>query len=138
MIGRSGLDFLGASVPIFLLLIMLSASFSLVSYSVVRAEEGRVAKACFADIKEKCSGIQAGGGSVKDCVKEHFGDLLTNCKAALLKVLAVAKACRSDIKQHCAGVKPGGGRIEACMRSHIADVSAPCKETLGEAAAGNK
>ena len=121
-----------------MLVIMLSVSFSLVSYPVARAEEGRVAKACVTDIKEKCSGVQAGGGRVKDCVKEHFGELLTNCKAALLKVLAIARACRSDIKQHCADVKPGGGRIEACMGSHIANVSAPCKEALGKAAAGNE
>jgi hypothetical protein len=138
MIERRGLGFHSASVSMFLLLIMLSVSFSLVSYSAVRAEEGRVAKACVTDIKEKCSGVQAGGGRVKDCVKEHFGELLTNCKTALLKVLAIAKDCRADIKQHCADVKPGGGRIEACMRSHIADVSAACKEALGKAAAGNE
>ena len=87
-----------------------------------------------ADIKAKC----ADQDSVKDCLKEHLGELLMNCKNALLKVVAIAKACRTDIKQHCEGVKLGGGRIQACMESHLADVSDPCKEALGKAAAGNK
>jgi hypothetical protein len=138
MIGQSGSRFWSAPVLMFVLLTVLSISFSFVSYSAVRAEQGTVAKACIADVKAKCGGVQAGEGRVKDCLKEHLGELLKNCKAALLKVLAIAKSCRSDIKEHCADVKPGGGRIEACMRSHIADVSAPCKEALGKAGAGNE
>ena len=121
---------LNASVAVFLALTLLS-----VSYSAIGAEQGNpVAKACVADIKAKC----AGQDSVKDCLKEHLGELLTNCKTALLKVVAIAKACRTDIKQQCPGVKLGGGRIQACMESHLADVSEPCKEALGKAAAGNK
>ena len=118
-----------ASMAMFLALTLLS-----VSYSAIGAEQGNpVAKACVADIKAKC----ADQDSVKDCLKEHLGELLTHCKNALLKVVATAKACRADIKQHCADVKPGGGRIQACMESHLADVSKPCKEELGKAAAGN-
>ena len=138
MIGRSGSGFNGGSVAMFLLLAILSASFSFASYSAVRAEAGPVAKACVADIKGKCAGIQAGEGRIKDCVKAHFGELLKSCKAALLKVVAVAKACRDDVKQHCEGVKLGGGRIEACMQGHLAEASEPCKEALGKAAAGNQ
>jgi hypothetical protein len=133
MIGRNGSGFLSALVAMFLALTVSSAS-----YSAVQAERSPVAKACVADIKAKCTGIQAGEGRIKDCVKSHFGELLTDCKAALLKALAIAKACRTDVKQNCAGVKPGGGRIEACMQSHLADVSEPCKEALGKAAAGKE
>jgi len=121
---------LNASVAVFLALTLLS-----VSYSAIGAEQGNpVAKACVADIKAKC----AGQDSVKDCLIEHFGELFANCKAALLKVVAMAKACRTDIKQQCPDVKLGGGRIQACMESHLADVSEPCKEALGKAAAGSK
>jgi Cysteine rich repeat len=134
MTGHSGSRVWSAPVSMFVLLTLLSISFSLVSYSAARAEQGTVAKACIADVKAKC----AGQDSVKDCLKEHLGELLTNCKNALLKVVAIAKACRTDIKQHCADVKRGGGRIQACMESHLADVSDPCKEALGKAAAGNK
>jgi hypothetical protein len=120
---------LNASMAILLALTVLS-----VPYSAVRAEQGPVAKACVADIKAKC----AGQDSVKDCLIAHFGELFTNCKAALLKVVAIAKACRTDVKQQCPGVKLGGGRIQVCMESHLADVSEPCKEALSKAAAGNK
>ena len=117
-------------MAMFLALTVLS-----VPYSAIRAEQANpVAKACVADIKAKC----AGQDSVKDCLKEHLGELLTNCKTALLKVVTIAKACRTDIKQHCEGVKLRGGRIQACMESHLADVSEPCKEALGKAATGNK
>jgi Cysteine rich repeat len=138
MIRRIRLGFPSASMSMFLLLTMLSVSFSFVSYSAVRAEQGSVAKACVTDIREKCGGIQAGEGRIKDCIKTHFGELLKNCKTAVLKVAAIAKACRSDVKQHCADVKLGGGRIESCMQSHLADVSEPCKEALGKAAAPNE
>jgi len=119
-----------ASMAMFLALTLLS-----VSYSAIAAEQGNpVAKACVADIKAKC----AGQDSVKDCLVTHFGELFANCKAALLKVVAIAKDCRTDIKKQCPGVKLGGGRVQACMESHLADVSEPCKEALGKAATGNK
>jgi hypothetical protein len=117
-------------MAMFLALTVLS-----VPYSAIRAEQANpAAKACVADIKAKC----AGQDSVKDCLVEHFGELFANCKAALLKVVAIAKAGRPDIKQQCPDVKLGGGRIQACMESHLADVSEPWKEALGKAAAGNK
>ena len=119
-----------ASMAMFLALTLLS-----VSYSAIRAEQvNPVVKACVADIKSKC----AGQDSVKDCLIEHFGELFANCKAALLKVVAIAKACRTDIKKQCPDVKLGGGRVQACMESHLADVSDPCKGALGKAAAGNQ
>src|SRR6478672_1077911 len=121
---------LNASVAMFLALTLLS-----VSYSAIGAEQGNpVAKACVADIKAKC----ASQDSVKDCLVTHFGELFANCKAALMKVVAIAKDCRTDIKKQCPGVKLGGGRVQACMESHLADVSEPCKEALGKAATGNK
>jgi hypothetical protein len=99
---------LNASVAMFLALTLLS-----VSYSAIGAEQGNpVAKACVADIKAKC----AGQDIVKDCLKEHLGELLTNCKNALLKVVAIAKACRTDIKQQCPDVELGGGRIQAAWK----------------------
>jgi Cysteine rich repeat len=126
IIGR----FLNASMAMLLALTVLS-----VPYSAIGAEQANpVAKACVADIKAKC----AGQDSVKDCLITHFGELYANCKAALLKVVAMAKACRTDIKKQCPDVKLGGGRVQACMESHLADVSEPCKEAMGKAAAGNK
>jgi len=103
MIGR----ILNGSMAVFLALAMLS-----VSYSAIRAEQGPVAKACVADVKAKCTGQD----SVKDCLVEHFGELFANCKAALLKVVAIAKACRTDIKQQCPGVKLGAAEYKLAWK----------------------
>ena len=70
-------------------------------------------KACGADVKAQCAGVQPGKGRIRACVKEHFKDLSEPCQTVLLKAAAVAKACAADIKQNCAGTRPGGGRIRA-------------------------
>jgi hypothetical protein len=95
-----------------------------------------VVKACGADVKAQCAGVQPGKGRIRACVKEHFKDLSEPCQTILLKAAAVGKACAADIKQNCAGTRPGGGRIRACMKEHLADVSEPCKEVLARATAG--
>lgn len=100
------------------------------------AQQRAAAKACAADIKEKCAGVQPGGGRIKACVQEHFKDLSEPCQAMLVKAVAIGKACIADVKQNCPGVKPGGGRIEACMKSHLADVSQGCKDAVSQAVAG--
>jgi hypothetical protein len=103
--------------------------------SAALAQRG-VARACAADVKAQCTGVQPGEGRIKTCIKSHFKDLSEPCQAVLLKAAAIGKACAADIKQDCAGIKPGGGRIEACMQSHLTDVSEPCKDAMSQAAAG--
>jgi hypothetical protein len=95
-----------------------------------------VVKACGADVKAQCAGVQPGDGRIRACVKEHFKDLSEPCQMVLLKAAAVGRACGADIKKSCAGPRPGGGRIRACMKEHLADVSEPCKDVLARAAAG--
>src|SRR5262249_31552997 len=95
-----------------------------------------VVKACGADIRAQCAGVQPGKGRIRACVKEHFKDLSEPCQTVLLKAAAVGKACAADIKQNCAPTRRGGGRLRACMKEHLADVSDPCKAVLARAAAG--
>ena len=95
-----------------------------------------VVKACGADVKAQCAGVQPGKGRIRACVKEHFKDLSEPCQTVLLKASALGKACAADIKQNCAGTRPGGGRIRACMKEHLAEFSEPCKEVLARATAG--
>jgi hypothetical protein len=68
-----------------------------------------VVKACGADIKAQCAGVQPGKGRIRACVKEYFKNLSEPCQTVLLKATAVGKACAADIKQNCAGTRPGGG-----------------------------
>jgi hypothetical protein len=39
--------------------------------------------ACKADIQKLCPGIQPGGGRIRDCMKQHEGDLSDACKQAI-------------------------------------------------------
>jgi len=108
----------------------------LISTTMAMAQQRAVARACAADIKAQCAGVQPGAGRIKACVRDHFGDLSASCQALLVKAAAVGKACAADVKQNCAGIKPGGGRIEACAKSHFADFSDACKDAVTQAAAG--
>jgi hypothetical protein len=102
------------------------------------AQQKEVAKACAADIKTQCTGVQPGEGRIRACIKDHFKDLSDPCQAMLTKVAEVGKACRADVKQNCADVKPGGGRIATCLKTHMNDLSDACKDALTMAAAGKK
>jgi Cysteine rich repeat len=118
--------------------IAIGAATLFLSGSAAMAQRG-IAKACAADVKTVCEGVQPGEGRIRDCIKAHVGQLSEPCQEFLAKASAVraaVKSCRSDVKQFCADVRPGGGRIVACIKTHIAEVSDPCKEALTEAAAG--
>ena len=104
--------------------------------TVLAAELRGVAKACVSDVKTQCTGVNPGGGRIRECIKTHVKDLSEPCQKFLLKSVTV-KACASDVKQNCAGTKPGAGRIQACMKTHLADVSEPCKEALARSAAAS-
>jgi hypothetical protein len=116
--------------------IIVIAGALLISVTSATAQQKAVAKACAADIKSQCAGVQRGEGRIKACINDHFKDLSEPCQAALTKVAAIAKVCAADVKQNCADVKPGGGRVVACMKSHVTDLSQTCKDALTQAAAG--
>ncbi|SDR64278.1 Cysteine rich repeat-containing protein [Rhizobiales bacterium GAS113] len=107
-----------------------------ITMTAASAQQRAAMKACAADIKAQCAGVQPGEGRIKDCIKAHFSDLSAPCQGVLVKAAAIGKACAADVKKNCASVKPGGGRIEACMKEHMSDVSDPCKDALTQAAAG--
>jgi Cysteine rich repeat len=118
--------------------IAIGAAALLLSGSAAMAQKG-IAKACAADVKTVCEGVQPGEGRIRDCLKAHVGQLSEPCQEFLAKAVAVRtalKSCAADVKQYCVDVKPGGGRIVACIKTHIAEVSDPCKEALTQAAAG--
>jgi len=108
----------------------------LLSSAGAMAQERAAAKACAADIKAQCAGVEPGEGRIRACVKEHFKDLSEPCQAILLKAREARRACAADAKQFCPDLKPGGGRIVACLEPHLADLSEPCKDALTRAAAG--
>jgi hypothetical protein len=116
--------------------ILVIAGVVLISTTSAMAQQRAVAKACVADVKAQCAGVQPGDGRIRACISEHFKDLSEPCQAVLTKAAAIGKACKADVKQNCGDVKPGGGRIEACVKSHMGDLSQGCKDALTQAAAG--
>lgn len=119
-----------------MLKIVLAAGIALLlSSSAVQAQQGGLVKACGADVKAQCAGVERGGGRIVACLKEHAGTVSDTCKQAMGEATAGRQACRADVKQQCAGVQPGGGRIRACLKEHAATVSDACKPMLARAAA---
>jgi hypothetical protein len=111
---------------------------SVISSSGASAQDASGERACAADMGKggPCASVKAGGGRIRECLRDHLADLSKPCQEALLKAAIVKKACAADFKEECAGTKPGAGRIKDCMKSNVSDLSGPCKATLARAAAG--
>jgi hypothetical protein len=41
--------------------------------------------ACRPDVAQFCGGLQPGGGRIRSCIREHFGQLSPGCKQALIQ-----------------------------------------------------
>ena len=50
-----------------------------------------VRKACMADIQSLCAGIEAGGGRIGQCLREHRDQLSEGCKAAIEQARAARR-----------------------------------------------
>jgi hypothetical protein len=116
---------------------ILAAVAILLVTSAAQAQTRTAVKACGKEIETHCSDVQAGGGTVRDCIKTHLKEFSPGCQAAFTRVAAAAKACATDTKQNCASVKPGGTRIEVCLKAHFKALSADCKAALSGTAAGH-
>jgi hypothetical protein len=118
----------------------IAALSAVLSFGAASADAApsALAKTCAKDVKQYCGDVKPGGGAVKDCVKQHFSDLSTDCQIAIVKAAAVGRACKGDAKKLCADVKPGKGKIAECLQSHAADVSDGCKDAMAKAEAGSK
>ena len=95
------------------------------------------ARACVADVKKNCAGVEPGEGRIADCIKKHVGDLSTPCQELLASTAAAAKTCTDDVKQRCADARRRTAKI-ACLKSTLADLSDGCKSAISQVAAGRK
>ncbi|MBI5429222.1 MAG: hypothetical protein HY938_02055 [Nitrosomonadales bacterium] len=46
----------------------------------MKKKAGNMKQACKEDADKLCKGMEHGGGKVRDCLKEHEGELSTSCK----------------------------------------------------------
>jgi hypothetical protein len=59
---------------------------------------GAVREACKADVASLCSGLQPGGGRIRECLKANREKLSDGCRAAI----AAARQARRDAKSSSA------------------------------------
>ena len=95
------------------------------------------ARACIADVKTHCAGVEPGEGRIAGCFKEHFKDLSTPCQNLLAATAAAAKVCTADVKQRCADARRRAAKV-ACMTSALTDLSDDCKSAISQVAAGRR
>ena len=99
---------------------------------------------CGDDMKKVCPKVEAGGGRIRQCLKEHLSELSPKCKALIQESSQGARrraggfrvACRGDLDKLCRGTEPGGGRLMDCLKKHDAELSAGCRTALGEVTTG--
>jgi hypothetical protein len=95
------------------------------------------AKACIADVKKNCAGVEPGGGRIADCIKKQIGDVSAPCKELLASTAAAAKTCRDDVKQRCADASRRTAKI-ACLKSALTNLSDGCKSAISLVASDKK
>ena len=74
------------------------------------AQQGAVRGACMNDIKTLCGSVQPGGGRIRDCIREHRGQLSGGCKMALADRMLQRREGRGERGQGRPGgpASPGG------------------------------
>ena len=114
--------------------LVISAALLLSGPSAL-AQQG--AKACVADIKKNCGGVEPGGGRIADCIKKQIGDVSAPCKELLASTAAAAKTCTDDVKQRCADASRRTAKI-ACLKSALTNLSDGCKSAISLVASDKK
>jgi hypothetical protein len=112
----------------------IAAALSLFGSSAVAQTRAR---ACLADIKKVCAGVDPGEGRIAGCVKEHLTELSTPCQNLLAATAAAAKQCTADVKQKCADARRRTEKL-VCLKSALANLGDDCKTAISQVASGKK
>ncbi|MGR7995285.1 MULTISPECIES: cysteine rich repeat-containing protein [unclassified Xanthobacter] len=75
--------------------ILFAVSGTLLATPALAQSIAELQKACGADIKALCAGVQPGGGRIKQCIMEKSDQISPACKTAL----ATAAQARANAKQ---------------------------------------
>ncbi len=94
---------------------------------------------CAEDVVRLCPDVQAGGGRVVACLRQHEAALGGACREKLASDTARARrviqdfgqACRADVERYCPAIDPGGGRVMGCLNQHLLDLSNACQNVMG-------
>jgi Cysteine rich repeat len=111
-------------------ILAIAATLLLLGSSVVAQERAR---ACVADIKKLCAGVEPGGGRVVGCFKEHLSELSPTCQDLVAEAATAAQACTADIRQQCADARNRIAQV-ACIKSALAKLTEDCKTAVSQVA----
>ncbi len=130
---------------LFVSVILMSLIFGGVIHAEVAAtpEKPHVKKPgpCKDDIAKHCKDVEKGGGKIVACLKEHQGDLTSECKISMdsrEKMKAFRDACATELKTYCpkkeGEKKPHLKRaIFDCLEKYESKLSSSCKEKFDAA-----
>lgn len=86
---------------------------------------------CAEDAMKFCTGVQAGGGRLYQCLAKNNAELSAPCRERLTagkaRWDAFVSACKSDADKHCQGITTGSGRVLSCLKKHEAELAPDCK-----------
>lgn len=89
---------------------------------------------CASDVEKFCRDVQAGGGRIVRCLKQHEQGLSPACTQHIADVKKQAQefreACEDDVLRFCGDVRPGGGRIVRCLKQHEPELSPDCRAKM--------
>jgi Cysteine rich repeat len=111
-------------------ILAIGAALLLFGSNVVAQERAR---ACIADIKKLCAGVQLGGGRVAGCLKEHLNELSPPCQELVAEAATATTACMADIKQQCADARNRVAQV-ACIASALTKLGDDCKTAISKVA----
>ncbi|MCR9141327.1 MAG: cysteine rich repeat-containing protein [bacterium] len=97
--------------------------------------EGGKQRACSADIKKFCGGIEKGEGRIMQCLEENRASVSSECRTKLEKReerrAKFDAACGNDAKQFCGEKR--GKELRACMKENREKLSTGCSELISKA-----
>lgn len=102
-----------------------------------------LAKACGADIKKHCAGVNLGNNAIQQCLAQHASSVSPNCTSTMATVTAsiekrltaqsqVFKLCASAAATFCKGVK-GEYNIYKCLLKTERIDSGKCNQAITDA-----
>jgi hypothetical protein len=90
------------------------------------ANERAAMRACRADARQLCAGVQPGGGRVAICLRKNETQLSAGCQAQLGKF----EACAAEMNKLCPQAQ-GEGELRQCVSDKRAELSAGCRAAAG-------
>jgi hypothetical protein len=103
-----------------------------------------LAKACGADIKKHCKGVNLANNAIQQCLQQNQAAVSPTCTSTVTEVsasiqqrlaaqAAVTEVCRHDAAQLCKGIKQGEAHLLGCLLKASGAVGDKCNQAITDA-----